>query len=55
VTALAAGAADATEVSTLDAASAVEPCSTSRLENIGLVMVVSSAARVLFPDSRLIR
>jgi hypothetical protein len=42
VTGLAGGAADATDANTLDAAKAVEPWSTSRLEIIGFFIVVSS-------------
>ncbi len=42
VTALAGGAADATEANALDATSAVEPLITSRRENVAFLMVASS-------------
>src|SRR4029079_1382391 len=47
VTALAGGAAEATDANTLDAAKAVEPWSTSRLENVGFFIVVSSLISLL--------
>src|SRR5712692_1733313 len=55
VTALAAGAADLTDVaSTLDAASAVAPLSTSRRENLGffIVPLLSNSCSVVAPAPR---